>query len=202
MRLGVFGGSFDPVHIGHFWIAEAALETLGLDVIHWVPAATSPLKRGGPVASEDDRLEMLRLAIAGSERHLVDDREIRRGEISYTVDTVTEFQREFPEAEVVFIIGSDSLASIRRWHEPERLLQMAIPAVVQRGGEPEIDFSVLDGLVGQERLEQIRAAVVPMPVLELSSSELRSRLARGRSIRYRTPRAVEAMIRAKGLYRA
>ncbi len=201
MRIGIFGGSFDPIHIGHLWIAEAALETLGLETIHWIPAATSPLKPRGPVACSEDRVEMIRLALAGSEQHRIDDREIRRGELSYTVDTVDEIRQENPDAEVMLIIGSDSLATIRKWHQFERLLQIAVPAVVQRGGEPEIDFSVLDDLVDQERMELIQQQVIKMPVIEISSSELRSRIARNRSIRYRTPRSVEAMIAAKGLYR-
>jgi nicotinate-nucleotide adenylyltransferase len=201
MRLGIFGGSFDPVHIGHCWIAEAAIETLGLRTVHWIPAATSPLKVGGPYASAEDRLAMLHLALSGSERHVVDDREIRRGAVSYTVDTVAEYCAENADAEIVFIIGSDSLATMRQWHQPEELLRIAIPAVVQRGGQPEIDFSVLEGLVEPQRIELFRQHIIAMPVIELSSSELRSRLARNRSIRYRTPRAVEALIDAQQLYR-
>jgi nicotinate-nucleotide adenylyltransferase len=201
MRLGIFGGSFDPVHIGHCWVAEAAIETLQLDAVHWIPAATNPLKLGGPIASDEDRLAMLNLAIGGSERHVVDDREIRRGQLSYTVDTVGQFCDENPGAEIIFIIGSDSLATIRQWHQTEKLLRVATPAVVQRGGHPEVDFSVLEGLIDRPRIEHVRQHVIVMPVIELSSSELRSRLARNRSIRFRTPRAVEALIDAKKLYR-
>jgi nicotinate-nucleotide adenylyltransferase len=143
---------------------------------------------------------MIRLAISGCQSFEVDDREIRRGQLSYTVDTVAEICAENPDAEVIFIIGSDSLADIGRWHQPQRLLSLALPAVVQRGGEPAIDFSVLEGLVDPQRLKQIRDHVIEMPIIEVSSSELRSRLANRRSIRFRTPRAVEAMIEAKGLY--
>lgn len=200
MRIGVFGGSFDPVHIGHLWIGEAAIESLDLDEIRWIPAAQSPLKPDGPVASDEHRLQMLRLALAGSPRHIVDDREIRRGEISYSVDTIAELKGEFPEAEFVMIIGSDSLTSLRKWRQPERLLQLVVPAVVHRGGEEEIDFSVLEGLVDQKRIELIRRHVISMPAIEVSSSDLRKRVSEGRSIRYRTPRAVEAMIAAQEIY--
>ncbi len=201
MRIGVFGGSFDPVHIGHWWIAEAALEALSLDQIRWIPAATSPLKPEGPIASAEDRLEMLRLATSGSDQHLIDDREIRRGRLSYTVDTIDDLRSEYPGAEIMLVVGSDSLATIGQWHRPEKLLRDAILAVVRRAGDPELDFSVLDGLVGQERIELIRRSEIITPMIELSSSDLRQRLAQKRSIRYRTPRAVEAMIQAKGLYR-
>jgi nicotinate-nucleotide adenylyltransferase len=201
MRIGVFGGSFDPVHVGHLWIAEYALETLQLDEIRWIPAARSPLKPGGPVAANEDRLQMVRLALGGTDKHVVDDREIRRGDVSYTVNTIDEMTREFPGAELLLIIGSDSLATIGQWYQVTRLLQLAIPAVVRRGGEPEIDFSVLDGLTDPARIELFRRHVIPMPLIELSSSDLRSRVAEGRSIRFRTPRAVEAMIAAQGIYR-
>ena len=201
MRVGIYGGSFDPIHLGHLWVAEAALESLALTEIRWIPAATSPLKPKGTVASDEDRLQMLRLALGGCPEHVIDDREIRRGEVSYTVDTVDQLQREHPEAETIMVIGSDSLAMLPRWHQPKRLLQMIIPAVVQRGGTDDIDFSVLDGLVDKERLEIFRQHVIKMPQIELSSSDLRARAAEGKSIRFRVPRAVEAFINAQSLYR-
>jgi nicotinate-nucleotide adenylyltransferase len=200
MRIGVFGGSFDPVHLGHLWIAEAAKETLALTELRWIPAAQSPLKAGGPTASGSQRMTMLQLALAGLE-DTVDERELRRGDVSYTVDTLSDLKRELPRAELVLIIGSDSLATMQHWHQPEKLLEMATLAVVRRGGEPEPDFSVLRGLVNQERIDWFRRCVIPMPLIEISSSELRERVAQGRSIRFRTPRAVEAFIRAEELYR-
>lgn len=201
MRVGVFGGSFDPVHIGHLWIAEAAIESLALNELRWIPAATSPLKPRGPVASDEDRLQMLRISVSGCENHVVDDREIRRGDVSYTVDTIAELRKEFPEHDWFMVIGGDSLASIRKWHEPERLLNLAVPAVVRRGGEGELDFSVLEGLVDPARIELIRKHVISMPVIEISSRDLRSRASEGRSIRFKTPRAVEALIQSRMLYR-
>jgi nicotinate-nucleotide adenylyltransferase len=201
MRIGIFGGSFDPVHLGHLWIAESALETLDLDEIRWVPAATSPLKPAGPTASDEDRLQMVRLAVSGCQHHIVDDREIRRGDVSYTVDTIDEFRKEFPDADLFMILGSDSLSAIRQWHRPDRLLQLAIPAVVQRGGDEEIDFSVLEGFLDHQRMDVVRRHVIAMPVIEISSHELRQRIGEGRSIRFRVPRAVEAMINSQGIYR-
>ena len=200
MRIGVFGGSFDPVHLGHLWIAEAAMEALGLTQLRWVPAAQSPLKPNGPIASESQRVTMLQLALAGLDGHQIDERELRRGEVSYTLDTIRELRRELPDVEWLMIIGSDSLASIGQWYQPESLLRMVIPAVVRRGGEPEPDFSVLRGLATEERIEIFRRNVIPMPLIEISSSELRLRVAQARSIRFRTPRAVEAFIEAERLY--
>lgn len=199
-RIGIFGGSFDPVHLGHLWIAEAATEQLHLDRLRWIPTATQPLKPEGPVASNEQRLEMLRLAIAGRHGHEVDDREIRRRGISYTVDTVAEMRREFPQAQLFLVIGSDSLQSIRRWHEPERLLADVELAVVQRGGEEPIDFSVLEGLVDPSRIMQFQQHVIQMPLIEVSSSDIRRRVGQGRGVRHWVPRAVEAYLKANNVY--
>ncbi|MEM8666323.1 MAG: nicotinate (nicotinamide) nucleotide adenylyltransferase [Planctomycetota bacterium] len=201
MKMGVFGGSFDPVHFGHLWIAEAARETLGLDEVRWIPAARSPLKSEQPQAPAMDRVAMVRLALADGDGHVVDDREIRRGSVSYTVDTLAELAEDFPDSQFWLIIGSDSLASFPQWREPERLLQLAHLAVIQRGGDPEIDLSVLQGLTTSERVDQIRRDIVPMPLIELSSSEMRERIVAESSIRFRTPRAVAALINDRRLYR-
>ena len=200
MRIGIFGGSFDPVHLGHLWIGEAAMEKLALDRLLWIPSATQPLKPDGPVAGNEHRLEMLRLAIAGRTGHQIDDREIRRTGVSYTVETVAELRREEAESDLFLIIGSDSLESMRSWHQPERLLSQVSLAVVQRGGENPIDFSVLEGLVDRDRIQSFGANVIEMPVIEISSSEIRSRAGQGSSIRHRVPRAVEAYITANAVY--
>ncbi|TWU59317.1 Nicotinate-nucleotide adenylyltransferase [Rubripirellula tenax] len=196
-RIGIYGGSFDPVHVGHLWIAEAARESLSLDEVRWIPAATSPLKPSGPVASNEDRLQMLRLAISGNSNFAIDDREILRGDVSYTVDTIAEMKAESPSDQYFLIIGSDSLASFDRWHQPARLLTMVEVAVVQRGGDPPIDFAVLDPFSDGNSAGH---HVIAMPVIEVSSSDLRQRRANGKSIRYRVPRPVEAFIAAEKLY--
>ncbi len=200
MRIGIFGGSFDPPHIGHLWIAEAVCECLKLDEIRWIPAAISPLKPDGPTASNEQRLAMVRLAVSGCEGYLVDDRELRRGRVSYTVDTLEQLRHEFPDAELHLIMGSDSLASIRQWQDPERLLEMATVVVLQRGADDVIDFDVLSGLTSEAQIAKIRACQVPMPLIEVSSRQIRTRVAEGRSIRFRTSRSVEAYIRAEKLY--
>jgi nicotinate-nucleotide adenylyltransferase len=200
MRVGVFGGSFDPVHLGHLWIAEAAIEALDLSELRWMPAAQSPLKSSGPIASDSQRLIMLGLALSGAEHHVIDDRELRRGGVSYTVDTVIEMQQELKSAELFLIIGSDSLSTIRQWHRPTELLMRIIPAVVRRGGDPVPDYSLLSGLIDDDRLARTRDSTIEMPLIEISSSDLRQRMADRKSIRFRTPRAVEAFIHAERLY--
>ena len=202
MRVGIFGGSFDPIHVGHLWIGEAATEQLELDRLLWIPTATQPLKPGGAVATDSQRLEMLRLAIGGREGHTVDDREIRREGTSYSVDTVGELCAEFPNCEWFFIVGSDSLSSMPRWRQPEQLLSQVMLAVVQRGGEAEIDFGVLEDLCDAQRVDQFREHVLAMPVIEVSSSEIRERMGQGRSVRYRVPHPVESFIRTNRLYQS
>ena len=120
MRIGILGGSFDPPHIGHLWIAEAVREVLKLDEIRWIPAAISPLKPDGPVASNEQRRQMVALAVSGFSEYLVDDRELDRGNVSYTVDTLQGLKEEFPKAEFFLIMGSDSLASLQHWFQPKR----------------------------------------------------------------------------------
>ena len=193
-RVGWFGGSFDPVHIGHLWIAEAAREQLHLDEVRFVPAATNPLKPGGPQADDASRLEMLRLATSGNDAFIVDDRELRRGEVSYTVETLRQWRSEFPKAKTFLLIGGDSLADFERWSEPGEILRLATLAVVRRGGIRELDYSFIESIADASVAEEIRHCEIQMPMIELSSTEIRQRVRDGQSIRYRVPAAVAAMI--------
>ncbi|TWU19151.1 nicotinate-nucleotide adenylyltransferase [Allorhodopirellula heiligendammensis] len=199
--VGVFGGSFDPVHLGHLWIAEAALEHLPVDHVRWVPAATSPLKPAGPVASNSQRLSMLRLALAGQSGHVIDTLELDRDGISYTVDTLEDLRAAFPSRPLFLIIGADSLASFAQWEAPERLLQQCVLAVVRRGGVPSPDYSILNRFASAERVDQCRSAEIMMPQIEISSSDLRQRISQARSIRFRVPHPVTAFLDHTGLYR-
>jgi nicotinate-nucleotide adenylyltransferase len=201
MRLGIFGGSFDPVHYGHLLLAECAREELSLDEVWLIPASVSPFKIGRVQAPGKDRLEMLKLAIGGHDSLVASAVEIDRGDVSYTVDTLEQIARERPGAELFLLMGADSLHDLPNWRSPSRILQLATPAVVRRGGSSEPDFGVLGTLVSAERVEEIEAAQVTMPALELSSTDLRTRAAAGRSLRYRTPHAVDKYIQTHGLYR-
>ncbi|HKD37630.1 MAG TPA: nicotinate-nucleotide adenylyltransferase [Pirellulales bacterium] len=200
MRLGIFGGSFDPVHLGHLLLAESCREQARLDEVWFVPAARSPHKREGPAASPSQRIDMLRLATGGHEAFRVSTMEIDRGGVSYTVETLEAVHHEQPDAELFFLMGADSLADLPTWREPRRICDLAIPLIVRRAGAREPDYAVLTQLVSSERLEAIRAQRVEMPVIDLSASDLRRRAAAGQSLRYRTPRAVEKYIEAQKLY--
>jgi nicotinate-nucleotide adenylyltransferase len=202
MRLGLYGGSFDPVHYGHLLLAECAREVLRLDEVWLMPAAIPPHKQNRELAAAKHRLAMLELALAGHEQLKSSPLEIDRGGVSYTVDTLTAIGQQQPDAELFLLMGADSLHDLPTWREPARICEFATPAIVRRGGSPEPNFSVLKPIVSVDRLQIIRQAQVEMPQIELSSTDLRERTALGKSLRFRTPRAVEKYIETHGLYRA
>jgi len=199
MRLGILGGTFDPVHYGHLLLAETAREQCRLDQVWFLPASIPPHKQGHELSSVEQRMEMLELAVAGSPAMAVSRLEADRGGVTYTVDTLAALKAEAPERELLFLMGADSLADLPNWREPARICQLAILAVVRRPGQG-VDYSRLADFVPAERLEQFRQHQVEMPLIELSSHDIRERVGRRQSIRYRTPRAVEKYIESQGLY--
>lgn len=201
MRLGIFGGSFDPVHFGHLLLAECCREQQRLDEVWFLPAAAPPHKLGAILAPAKARMEMLELATSGNEAFRVSSLEIDRGGVSYTVETLRTISALQPQAELFLLMGADSLRDLPTWREPAEILALAIPIVVRRAGSPAPNFVPLTNLVSSTRLAIIESSQVEMPLTELSSSELRQRAADGRSLRYRTPRGVEKYIETQRLYR-
>jgi len=201
MLLGLFGGTFDPVHYGHLLLAECCREQLALDQVWFMPAAVPPHKRNADLTDGMKRVEMLRLATGGQAAFVVSTMELDRGGISYSVDTLEALHAQMPESELFLLIGSDSLAELPSWREPRRICELAMPVAVRRAGGPASDFAAIEPLVSADRLDAIRSQTVAMPLVEFSGSEIRRRVAAGLSIRYRTPRAVEEYIAAEGLYR-
>lgn len=200
MRLGLFGGSFDPIHLGHLMLAESALEQRGLDEVRFLPAAVPPHKLGRHLTSGPARAEMLELATAGHPGFSVSRYEIDRGGVSYTVQTLDHFRELDPAGQLFFILGADMLADLPNWREAARICELAVPIAACRAGQPEVDFDCLADIASRERIEEIRQHRIESPLIELSSSEIRRRVAGGSSIRYRTPRAVEKYIETHGLY--
>ena len=201
MRLGLFGGSFDPVHYGHLLLAECCREQCHLDKVVFLPAALPPHKRDRDLTSAELRIEMLRLAIAGHERFTVDSFEVERGGISYTVDTLSHYRIENPGAALFLLLGADMLHDLPRWHDASSVCELAVPVVVRRVGTMEPDFSCLAQIAPSDRIETFRRHLVEMPEIGLSSTDIRQRVATGRSIRYRTARSVEKFIETRMLYR-
>jgi len=201
MRLGVYGGSFDPVHYGHLLLAEICREQCRLAEVWFVPAALAPHKQGREVTPAKLRLEMLQLAIGGTSGLIASAIEVERGGVSYTVDTLAEIQTRHPTAQLFLLMGADSLHDLPNWREPARICELAIPIVVRRAGSPPPDLGLLKPLMAEDRWEEANRNQVTMPIIDLSSSDLRQRVAEGHSIRFRTPRAVEKFIETQGLYR-
>jgi nicotinate-nucleotide adenylyltransferase len=201
MRLGLYGGSFDPVHYGHLLLAETCREQCRLDAVWFAPAAIPPHKQDRTLSPAADRIEMLKLAIGGHEPFTIFTGEVDRGGISYTVETLEQLHEELPEAELFFLMGADSLADLPTWREPQRICELAFPIIVRRAGSPQADDSILSQLMTADRLATARAHRVEMPVIDLRATDIRRRVAASQSIRFRTPRAVEKFIETHGLYR-
>ena len=197
MKLGVLGGTFDPVHLAHLVLAERAYEQLGLDRVQWLPAGDPWRKADRAVSPAEHRLAMVRLAIRGNPAFQVCSLELERKGPTYSVDTLAELGKKNPGSELMFLLGWDALEDLPNWHEPERLMQLARLAVASRSGErlaPDALDRLLPGLAA-------RVVWIEMPRLDISGTELRRLVAAGDSLRYLVPERVEAYIREQGLYR-
>ena len=202
MRIGIFGGSFDPIHYGHLILAEQCREQSLLDQVRFVPSAISPHKRDGATLTDRQRIELVKLAVGGHESFVVSDIELKRGGVSYSVDTLTEIHDEHPDDELFFMIGSDSLHQFHTWRDPARICELAVPLVVGRPGAKPVDLDLFARFVDEDRLKLIKSHLVVSPLIDISSTDIRRRVAEGRSIRYLTPRAVEKYIETQKLYLA
>lgn len=189
MKLGLFGGSFDPVHLGHLLVAQAAVEELGLEKLFFVPAAQSPFKPDNQPAPAAIRLQLLRLALAGKSNYETDEQEIQRGGVSYTVDTLRDYAKKFPSAEIFYLIGADNAATLNEWREPAGLAKLAeFVAVPRPGGSPAI-FP-----------PPFRGRTLKGFPFDVSSSQIRARVKAGLPIEHLAPPFVADAIRAGRLY--
>ena len=182
-KIGIYGGTFDPVHHAHLILARDALETLGVDEIIFVPASISPLKKTAPAASGELRLAMLRAAIKGEPKFVVDDCELRRPPPSYTIDTVEEVRQGHRHTAIYCLIGEDNVQTLKKWHRFDELEKMVNFVILDRKGQPPTSsYPVIDRKI------------------DISATEIRTRVASGRSIRYLVPPAVVEIIRREKLY--
>ncbi len=191
MRLGIFGGTFDPPHVGHLIVADDVAAALGLDRVIFVPAGTHPLKGARVEVPESLRLEMIAAAVHDNGLFGVDDREIRRPGPSYTVDTLTEIAAQHPDAELFLLIGSDILAEIHRWRQLDEITKLARITVMSRAGV-ELD----DPAAAALDLRRVEVTYVA-----ISSSDVRDRIRNGRPYRYLVPASVHRIIEENSLYR-
>jgi nicotinate-nucleotide adenylyltransferase len=196
MRLGLFGGTFDPIHMGHLILAEQCRESCGLDLVWFVVAGEPPHKRWERTGVVD-RLEMARIAIAGHPAFAVSELEATRPGPHYSVETLESVHRERPLDELYFLIGADSLNDLPGWRNPDRIAELATIVVVNRPGIEQVDPAALPTF-GHGRHAILS---VTIPPIGIASTDLRRRVGEGKSIRYMVPRGVEAYIEAQRLYR-
>jgi nicotinate-nucleotide adenylyltransferase len=189
MKIGLLGGSFDPVHFGHLLVARTAREEAQLDRVFFIPAAQSPFKPESRPAPATERLRLLRLALAGDTHAEVDDQEIRRGGPSYTIDTVREYIRKFPQAELFYLIGADQTGQLRLWRESEELARLVQFLIVPRPGEIAVDLAA-----------PFRGRALRGVPLGISSTEIRARLKAGLPVTHLTPPAVAEALHHNRLY--
>ncbi len=204
IRIGVLGGSFDPIHIGHLMAAEGAREALQLSRVLFIPARISPHKLDAPPSGcgDADRLEMLRLAVEDNPHFAPSDIELRRGGVSYTVETVEHLIDEFGvSAELFLLVGTDAVAEMHLWKDIERLLDLCAVVPISRPGAAA-DYTALAERVGREKADAVRSRTLDIPLVAVSSTEIRERLCEGRSVRYQVSASVENYIRDNDLYSA
>ncbi|MFC1639286.1 nicotinate-nucleotide adenylyltransferase [Gemmatimonadota bacterium] len=187
MRLGVFGGSFDPVHVGHLIVAEAAADVIQLEKILFVPARVQPFKIGQHSASAEDRVAMLQLAIEENPRFSLDGREIKRDGPSYMVDTLRELHSEKPRDELFLLVGADAAWDLPRWHDAEKLSRYAKLIALSRPGFEIPEFEMI-------------SRAITVPAISLSATHVRRSANSGGSLRYLLPTAVVEYIESNGLY--
>jgi nicotinate-nucleotide adenylyltransferase len=197
-RIGILGGTFDPPHVGHLWLATLASDALDLDRVLFMPASQPPHKRGRRMSSAADRLLMTRLAIGADPAFEICPLEMERPGPSFTVDSVEELGRLYDGSRLYLLMAADSLAQIDTWREPDRLLAMVEWAVGPRPGSPLPARHELRERFGRQAS---RIHLLDGPSLDVSASEIRRRVAAGRAIRYLVPVAVEEHITRRGLYR-
>ena len=189
MKLGLFGGSFDPVHLGHLLVAQAAIEELQLDRLFFIPACQSAFKRVNQMAPAAERLRLLRLALAGKTNCEVDDSEIHRGGISYTIDSVRAYTRKHSGATLYYLIGADNVAKLGEWKESAELARLAEFVAIPRPGEPAVTFA-----------SPCRGHTLTGHPFGVSSSQIRARVKAGLPIDWLVPATVAEAIRNNGLY--
>ena len=188
-RIGLFGGSFDPVHTGHLLLAQAAIEELELTRLCFILAAQSPFKAGNQFAPAAARMQLLRLALVGKTNFEVDDQEIHRGGVSFTIDAVRDYARRFPDAQLFYLIGADNVANLPKWREADELAKLVEFAVIPRPGETPIPLP-----------SSFRGRTLRGFPLGVSASQIRARVKAGQPIDHLVPAAVAEAIGNNRLY--
>jgi len=202
-KIVLFGGTFDPVHLGHVAVADVAAEHIGAEKIIFIPAKRSPLKDSFPQASDDDRLAMIALAIADNEKFQMSDYEVKKPEPSYTLETVRQFQAEYgPKALIYWLVGADTIDELSRWFGIVEMIDACILSVMFRAGCEPPNFAKFTDIWGADRVEKLQRNIIRTPLIDISSTEIRNRLAAGRDVANMLHPAVADYIRKHRLYQS
>jgi len=201
-KTALFGGTFDPIHKGHIDVARSAFDIIGADKLIFVPARRSALKTITPVAPDADRLNMIRLAVAGIDKFEVSDWELQRPAPSYTIETVRHFQSELgSDTELYWLLGADSVGELPRWYKIQELIDECFLACMYRAGYKPPDFSRFADSLGPEQVKKLRDNIIETPLIDISSTQIRARLAKGQDAGDMLNSKVAEYIREKKLYR-
>ncbi len=199
----LFGGTFDPIHLGHTTVAADAAKHIGAEKLVFIPAKRSPLKGFLPRASDDDRLEMITLATAGEKSFQVSDFELQKPAPSYTLETVRKFQEEYEdEASFYWLVGADGVDDLAYWHMIIELIDVCNLTTMYRAGCEPPNFAKFEAIWGRRRVDKLQRNIVQTPLVDISSTVIRARLAEGRDVSKMLHPAVSGYIRQHGLYQS
>ena len=201
-KIALFGGTFDPIHLGHTTVATVAAEHLGAEKVIFIPAKRSPLKGCSPKASESDRLAMITLATAEDEKLDVNDCELKKLESSYTLETVRDFQQRLGgDTSIYWLMGADGIDELPFWYKITELLDECELSVMYRGGCRLPNFGKFETLWGRQRIEKLQRNIIQTPLIDISSTRIRSRLAAGLDVSDMLAPSVAEYIHKHKLYR-
>jgi nicotinate-nucleotide adenylyltransferase len=182
-KIILFGGTFDPVHTGHIEVAQAAAEKIGASKVTFIPARRSPHKEQKPAAPDNDRIAMLKLAVAGKKLFQISPIELNRAEPSYTIDTIRHFRQKLgAHCQLCWLIGSDMLRDLPRWHKINELMKECTICVMNRGGFDRPDFDSLAGKISAENIEKLRQNMLETPLIEISSTDIRQKISQNQAV--------------------
>ena len=198
LRIGIYGGAFAPIHIGHVEAAKAFMAQMWLDVLFVIPTGTSPHKQMSAGATDADRLEMCRRAFEGVEGVIVSDLEIRRQGKSYTVDTLRELSGE--DLRLFMLCGTDMILTLDTWKDPDEIFRLSYPVYIRRESDEALDDKLIEKVTGYRNKYGKNVVRINAPAIEVSSSAVREKLARGESVEGLVPSSVAEYIKEKGLY--
>ncbi len=201
-KIALLGGTFDPIHVGHTAVAAEAVKHIGAEKIVFIPAKHSPLKGFFPIASDDDRFKMMALAIANQKSFELSDCELKKPAPSYTLETVRKFQADYGnETSLYWLVGADSIDDLAHWYKIVELIDECYLSAMYRAGCEPPDFTKFEPIWGRQRVEKLQRNVIQTPLIDISSTEIRARLAASRDVTDVLHPAVADYIRTHGLYR-